>query len=999
LKGVVNGSLDGKIETEKFKIKRPFGPATEYEKFTIKNEFKYVKVDLWYPSIVALKNIITAVPGFQGAVGVTFPSVDPDLQIFYDDGKGWIQTAAASEMAIEYGPHEEAFSYVYKPGDWRIGVTNMPTEGMESVINSGPLGMVKWYGSLLDAMKSLLGGVDNFNVEVTKYPGTEIIIPDHPEFGCRDAVFELTWDNDDVDLGLSLIGPSGEEIDSVLEKNVDSQEIWIHHVGECLEDENYKVVVYALDDVPFTTDFKVRYKWNQNITRKEADLVASACQGAILGSVRNNPLLYVKPNKIPESTKDALLKLGVKNVNVIDLGGYLKKDRINELKDIVSIKKHFTDYKDIYDEIMEETGSNDVIFSTIDPWSYWWYEKKAKLLKPAGEFENAFFYGPAAYAAAHHGAPLLLIDNHKELSGAAVWHIDTQQKNGLGNVKPVIACMFKTGTKIYDFLDEWGFDKKGRESIITVAGQYDIGPTWSRNFAGVGEPGAFIGTPGDTAIHISRNIFYPALIYQNPALSPNGVTLVNGSKSNRAWGSFKLLDFHPLRGILARLGKDTPKLTNLVITRPSREENYKFPVLHTYGCYSHRFNERASKYWGVKYQTRTGYTPGIDLSGEEIDEGTRMIFENKPGSFLPDLSDSVYGPFYCTRAGYDSAFSTDFEITMDNLNKGVISWYMILHGWSGDGGILSWWSPSGMKGFDLVTGSRPFEKNPWRCYDMLWGSTAEPDSATMNAKVGFLTGLSGFGVPNSGPIRSGVLKTGMDIVSATLPFPDNLPILWLFSQRENYFDGLIAPYSITSFVTKFHFQHPATEIDEKLDNLHSMDFHAGSCLIGCTYLQICLMRHGSPLQEIDPWSTSYWGGYANQQTARDYALGKTAGETFTDGINEIGVKYIFEDDEERAWWWDTGENIMIFGDPDLRIFVPSTKYDSEGKNHWKKEDIKSLTYDSEFITGGHMPFGATNYPHEKEMQSFLQKNLFVIVILVLIIILLIAAAAISRKKK
>ena len=48
----------------------------------------------------------------------------------------------------------------------------------------------------------------------------------------------------------------------------------------------------------------------------------------------------------------------------------------------------------------------------------------------------------------------------------------------------------------------------------------------------------------------------------------------------------------------------------------------------------------------IKYVTRNGYTPGFDLSGLEIDLGTRELFEGKKGSFLPDLSPSVFTPFY-----------------------------------------------------------------------------------------------------------------------------------------------------------------------------------------------------------------------------------------------------------------------------------------------------------------------------------------------------------------
>jgi len=1014
--GSVNGEINGEIGTDRFKIRRPYGPAPEYEGFQIEDEYRYVKVDLWYPAIVTLKSALQAIPGFGAAVGVTIPSVDPDLQIFFMGEEDWIQTAAASEMAITGGPHEQCFSYVYEPGDWRVGVTNMPTEGGEPFVNSGPLGAVKWYGSIGEAVKNLLFGVKDFYVDITKYPGVEIEIPETPTYGCRSAEFKLKWENEDIDLGLTLIGPSGEEIDSVLEEGTDNQEIKLHQIGECLEGEHYKVVVYALNDIKTAIDFDVSYKWEQNFTRKDGEKIDSACQGAILSSLDNNPLLYVTTDKLPQATEDALLKLGVEKVKIIDIGGYLSQETIDKIKELVDIKSHYTKYQDIFDTIKEKTNSNDIVFSTIDPWSFWYYWDSPRDLKPDGEYKGAFYFAQAAYAAVHHGTPLLLVDNHPELSSAMTWHVDFWQKNARGNKVPPIACMHFTGKKAQAFLNDIGFNKIGKESILTVAGQYDIGPTWTRVFTGIGNPGAIIGTPVDVTNHISRCIFYPQLIFENPALSSNGVELINGSKSERAWNSYKLLDFHPFRGTLARLSKKTEGLTNLVELRPSGPETFKYPILHTYGCYSHRFNERASDYWGVKYQTRTGRTPGVDRSSEEIDEGVRLKYEGKAGAFLPDLSDSEIGPFYASKAGFQNAFSTNFEITMDNLNQGVVSWYMVLHGHGGHGGWLAWWEPSedffantmGLPAslakilgntIDTFTGSKPYEVNPWRCYDMLWGSTEEPDSATLNAKVGLLYGLTGLGKPGNNVLTSGFFKTGMDVVSSTLPFPDNLPILWMFSQRDNYHDGLIGPYSITAFLTKFHYSHPAVEVDDLLENLHSMDFHAGSCLIGCNYLQIALMRHGSVLQEMDPWSTSYWNGYAGEQTVRDYAIGKTVGETYSDGIGEIGVQYLFEEDEDIVWWWDTLENMVLFTDPDLRIWVPNAKYDPAEKNHWKEDEVESLDYDSDFNLNGHMPFGATAYPHEKQPASMLQKYFWIIILLAVIVIILIIAGASSKKKK
>ncbi|PNX51947.1 MAG: hypothetical protein BV456_01300 [Thermoplasmata archaeon M8B2D] len=993
--GTVEGKLTGEIGEEKIKVKRPFGIASEYEYFTIEGQYKYVKVELWYPSFVINFGIVNKFPGFGKAEGITLPSVDPDLQIFCRYEDNWLETSTSSEMTISKGPLEKCFSYVYKSGDWRIGVTNMPTEGGDSdFINYGLFekGRFITYGTFAEALKNLLFGVKEFNAYITKYPGVEIEIPDTPPFGCRDATFKLTWNNKNIKLGLTIIGPSGEEIDSVFDEDADSQEIKIQKLGECLDGEHLRAVVYALNDVSLPVDFTVEYSWQQNITKKQADMTASACEGAILGSTINAPLLYVKSDEAPKITVDTLYKLGVNQIYLVDLGGYLKQEVINDLSAVASINKHYKSYKDVYNAITEKTGSNDVVFSTIDPWSYWYYEEDISLLKPAGEYAGAFHFGPASYAAAYHGTPLLLVDNHPELSGAVTWHADFWIKHGNGYTTPPIACMFLTGTRVYDFLREYGFDKEGPESILTVADQYDIGPTWTRVFAGVANPGGIIGTPVDATNHITRCIFYPALIFENPAAQEEKVTLINGSKSERV---------NPLN-IVARLLPSTPGLSNLKIIRESGYEEYIHPVLHTYGCYLYRFNEMGSKYWGVTYQTRTGHTPGKDISGQEIDEGVLLKSSGKAGSFLPDLDDSEVAPFYASKAGYSNAFSTNYDATIDNLNQGVISWYMVLHGDSGKGGQLSWWQPmsetlkqygipSNLADFlgkllGMPLGANPEEENPWRGYDMLWGSTEEPDSATLDSEIGIILGWLGL-ANKDGPLNGGFIKPGLDIL------PSNIPFLKFLGNRENYHDGLIGPYGLTAMLIKFSYSHPAKEVDSQLKNLHSMDFHAGSCLIGTKYIQIALMRHGSVLQEADPWPTSYWGGYSFEMIPREYALGKTAGETYAEGITTIGIKYIFEKNEERTWWWDGAENVVLFTDPDLRIWTPSSEYSD--KNNWESKDIKPQPYDEELSINGHMPFGVSNYPNEKHPMSLLEQYYLVIIALIIVIVVVLL---ISRKK-
>jgi len=982
--GEILGKISGDVGKDTLTVNRPYGPAPEYERFEVGDEYIYVRADLYYPSVVINSKLFSLVPGFGGGL-ITLPSVDPDLQLYCKYEGDWLQTAAESNMAITNGPQETCFSYVYNPGDWRIGVTNMPTEsfaGEEDFKKDGLFGKLTYYGNKLEAISKAFFGrpVTKFYCDVTMYPGMEEIVPDLPPFGCRDATFKLTWNNDNIQLGLTIIGPSGEELESVLDKDSDYQEIHFNMLGECLEGENYKIVVYALTDVATPVDFKVEYSWQQNISKIEGDMIASACEGAVLAY----------------------------------LGGCLDEDVINELDYNAKIENHYTEYKDVYDSITKITGSNDVIFSTIDPWSYWYYDESVAGLKPAGEYENAFYFAPATYAAAHHGAPLLLVDNHPELSGAVTWHSEFWRKHASGYKLPAIAPMFLTGSKVYDFLREYGFDKEGPESILTIAGQYEIGPSWSRVFAGVGNPGNIIGTPVDTSYWISRSIFYPALIFQNPALKGE-VELINGSISTRLQRSFTLDDFAPLRGgIFSRLFPgNTEGLSNLKITRESGPEKYQYPVLHTYGCFGHRFNERGADYWGTPYQTRTGIIPGESLSGEEIDEGTRVKNEGLYGAFLPDLSETEITPFYAAKAGYSNAFSTNFEITMENLNSGVISWYMVLHGWSGDGGSLSWFSPSALadnfetaglpssvgklinKALGVPLGMNPItEENPWRGYEILWGSTEEPDSACLNAEIGLLRGIIGLGLKDN----PGIFKIGLDLVPSSLAFPGNIPILRWFNIRDNSYDGLVGPYGLTALLFKFIGGHSGADVDDALENLYSMNFHADSCLIACNYLHITLMRHGSVAQEIDPWPTSYWGGYVFQQIPRDFALGETIGESYAKGRCEIGIKYLFEEDEKREWWWDSAENVVLFADPDLRIWVPSTEWDEEARNHWELEDVQPLRYDAELDVDGHMPFGATSYPHEKEPLPFWLEYLAVIIGIIVIVIVL-AAVVFYRKKK
>jgi hypothetical protein len=152
-------------------------------------------------------------------------------------------------------------------------------------------------------------------------------------------------------------------------------------------------------------------------------------------------------------------------------------------------------------------------------------------------------------------------------------------------------------------------------------------------------------------------------------------------------------------------------------------------------------------------------------------------------------------------------------------------------------------------------------------------------------------------------------------------------------------------------------------MDEAFDNLHSMGFSGGSCLIANTYLHLMMVRHGSVFQVIDPWLTSWYSAFAMDLFLRDMYYGHTVGQAYERGISYVGIDYLND-----GWWWDIFENLVYFGDPDLTLFSPKYK--------WAEPDAlpEGLTI------GGHSPFGADDHPHSTGTGLWLDGMLALVVI-------------------
>jgi len=961
IKGVLPSSKVRKDSTFELKQTNSFNPV--YHEFDVPEGYNYILAEAWWDLILS------------SSLLVMIPTGDPDIQLYCKQGDNWMQSAVNSKWNVlsEFQGREYTYTRVYNPGSWRISVTDVPTKGSAPAKRSGPLGIFQLQGSIL---KALSPGV-TYHVDITMYPGIDIKLPDNPPFGCRNADFKLKWDNPSVNLGFSLIGPSGEVIYSeVNEDKTGSKEIHINQLGECLDGENYSVSVFALGDVS-NVDFEIEYSWQQNITKAEGNALTSATEGAVLASALNAPLLYISTSELQQKTVDVLYKLGVENIYLVDLGYNLSNSVIEEINNIASIKEYYKEPKQIYDAICMISNSNDVIFSTIDPWTYWYIGEKYEDIKPAEETKAGLFIGPAAYIAAHHGVPVLIIDNHPELSSAVVWHNEFWRRYSGTRLEkePSVAEMVLTGKRIYKFLGEYGFDKSGLETIITVADQYDIGVPWDRIFPGAANPGRFCGSPVDTAYWISRSVFYPVLIFENPALQGE-VTLINGSISSRKG----------VRGLIRK-----PFLNTLVINRQSREENFGYPILCSFLSYEHRYNERASEYYGYKYQTADGFIPGETVTMEAIDQGTIKKYTGKVGSYFPDISITDVLPIYLQKGGYDVAYSTKLEAVANNLNEGVILWKHDSHGNEAKGGSTLFWDPvTTFKSKSLPEKilNRFFgtigEDNPWRGYEWYFGSTEEPDtmSQDINGVIPF-TNIKVPGLPAFGMDWVLARKPIREMLNKIIPFIDPFP--------DNLHDGVVASLSFSLDAYKWK---NVSVIESLLKNLHSVGFLTSMCETSNTYFHLSLIRHGSVFQVQDPWPTSWYGTVWGQSIPRDIILGDTVGEAYTKGITHVGILYI---SDPPQWWWDLSENVIYFGDPDLRMYVPSTEYSDA--NHWEKKDTTSLAYDAEVSIDGHMPFGVTSYPNEKKPLTFWQQYLWVIIALIIIVILVIAAVAMTRRKK
>jgi hypothetical protein len=222
----------------------------------------------------------------------------------------------------------------------------------------------------------------------------------------------------------------------------------------------------------------------------------------------------------------------------------------------------------------------------------------------------------------------------------------------------------------------------------------------------------------------------------------------------------------------------------------------------------------------------------------------------------------------------------------------------------------------------------------------------------------------------------------------------SLPILRFFTpdwfeDTQDYYDGVIITVFLGRFGTSWY---NGSQIDDALGNIHSTGISSVACLPAGKYLHLTMMRHGSVFQIMDPWATSWYSDVWQNGVPRGIALGKTIGEIYAEGISKVGILYI---SEPPQWWWDLAENVCLYGDPDLRIWAPSTEYSTN--NHWEASEVQMLRHEPGFHVGGHMPYGVTEYPNQFQ-PNLLMEYIWVFAIVLIVLLTAVIFLVIKKRK-
>ena len=295
------------------------------------------------------------------------------------------------------------------------------------------------------------------------------------------------------------------------------------------------VVPISEEDAGETYSYDIKVEVRKHNSKRNAAAL-SAANAAVIASLENAPLLYVKEDSIPSETSSALSQLGVSNiifVNIDDVSSATPSGSVIEYNNLQAV----------IDEIKSHT-ENVITITSL------------------GTGDG--YFAPAAMIAAYHDSPVLNIgevpDVYNTLDMLSAWreyagdyyhgcnavgHPPKMSEpfdlvdfiRGLLN-KEVPDLGFDLHKRSYttihdgivDLVSSYGLDSSGKEAYIFVSPRdSDIRTPICRAMTGIESYAGHIPeeTPAFASAHICRDILYPVIIYANPGRDVTSSCFVN----------------------------------------------------------------------------------------------------------------------------------------------------------------------------------------------------------------------------------------------------------------------------------------------------------------------------------------------------------------------------------------------------------------------------------------------------------------------------------------
>ncbi len=350
-----------------------------------------------------------------------------------------------------------------------------------------------------------LAGTVSYEGIVKLWPGKsfEIDVPQNAKYLNVSTFWERTSKNIDI----FLVDPDGHVGEWGVGKNLltgaqESLSVPYPKAGK------WKVCVIWEEPDGTNLDGTINYKI-QTFNGDLPKYMESAANGAVIASLTNSPLLYINPDSIPSSTLNALQKLSVSSIEIVDPHGLVETTVVNQLQSAGYTVSLLQSYSTLVPRIQSLSSDNDIVVVPVIG-------------------NNTSYFPAATLSAAFHGAAVFSLSGEEQtlttrIEGAwspfkigpeiniyVTTQYATRNENGWIDERiPNIYMMARTEIAFEDWLTNHSAKSGGVQSIIIFSPTDLIKTTFDRSIIGSYRPGRILGkTAAMDAIMTSRAILH-----------------------------------------------------------------------------------------------------------------------------------------------------------------------------------------------------------------------------------------------------------------------------------------------------------------------------------------------------------------------------------------------------------------------------------------------------------------------------------------------------------